>query len=164
MAITNMVPVDFDKLTREFSKRGLVPGDIAETCGYARGYFATAKSRSQISPIMRNALQDRYDIRPEEYAPDPKPEEPAPETHQMHIDDVLVQQKMDEVLRQLREAPIHVIERDPDITPEVIEEAVYNGIVRALTENGRFSNLLYHGIFGALKRLNMEGLRHDETA
>lgn len=146
MSTAAMIPIDYNKLVREFEKRGLTPSKVAESTGYATSYFSTAKARGYISRVMARTLELQYDIRPEEY----EFAEPAPQA-----EPEVKQQTMDDVLRQLREAPIHIVE--PALTPEDIEEAVYKGIVRALTENSRFATLVYRAIYGALKRMKKDG-------
>lgn len=67
MANLRMIACDWKKLESEFRKRGLKHNDVAEELGHSRSFFHNAQGRNQISVATSKALEQRYNISPDDY-------------------------------------------------------------------------------------------------
>jgi hypothetical protein len=64
------IPVDYSKLKSEFIGRGITAYDAAMKLGLSRNYFYAMGPKGMISLMVANALKCKYNIAPEDYAPD----------------------------------------------------------------------------------------------
>lgn len=74
MAKTEMLSCDFERLKELLKLRGIQHNDAAETLGLSRGYFSNCNTRKTISKPVALAIEERWKIKPKDYAV----KEPAP--------------------------------------------------------------------------------------
>lgn len=111
MANTVTIRIDPEKLTREFEKRNLMMKAVSRELGYNEDYFAGCRQRCKISKSAAMSLQNKYNIRVEEY--EAREEPPAP---------------------KLETTAAQPVEIDYTKLYNVIYEAVYSAVKKAWSE------------------------------
>ena len=76
-ARTNTKAVDFDKLEKQFTQRGLRPSGVARQIGRAPGYFGVMKKKGRLSVATIILLDTLLSIKYEDI--EPMEEKPTPE-------------------------------------------------------------------------------------
>lgn len=68
-------PVDKDKLYSAFKKRDLTASEVSLELGYSKWFISKSADRGTITQAVGMMLDKIYNIKPEDYAPDPEPVE-----------------------------------------------------------------------------------------
>lgn len=107
----NMVSVSKEKLYRELEKRGLNHSEVSTEIGFAQWFISNSASRGKINRTGAIMLEKLYNIKPEDYAPDPD--------------------NTPEIIEPVKEAQ-NII--DYEKLGEVIYDAVYRAVKTAWSE------------------------------
>jgi len=68
-------PVNKDKLYQAFKKRNLTASEFSIELGYSKWFIAKSADRGTFTQAVVMMLDKIYNIKPEDYAPDPEPVE-----------------------------------------------------------------------------------------
>ena len=69
-----MYPVDKDKLLKQLEKRNLTAKEVSLELGYNKFFISNCVNRGQINIPGAKSLEKFFNIKPEDYAPDPEVE------------------------------------------------------------------------------------------
>ena len=70
MSGKKMVAIDKTKLQVCFKRRGLTQADVQRTIGVGTTYFSSSFETNRISKLVADALEAKFNIKYEEYAPE----------------------------------------------------------------------------------------------
>lgn len=120
----NKIPCDYNKLKRAVENRGLTLGEASLEMGYAGSMLCNSKIGEAITAPLAKLLEMCFNIKPDEYAPDPVPD-------QIAFDDL--------VMRYPKPEPNNIDYRDVFKSIEedlykIMYKAVYDAVKQAWSE------------------------------
>lgn len=73
MSGQRMVDIDKKKLQSSFKRRGITQAEVQRIIGVGTTYFSSSFETNRISKLVADALETKFNIKYEEYAPESAP-------------------------------------------------------------------------------------------
>lgn len=136
MANKSMIPLDPEKFRAAMKKHGIgTYTEINAGCGYNSGAIEYAIKNRRMTKVMSTALRLKWEMTPEEYAPEEKPE-PAPAPVPVQTEGIGTPQLYSAVKNAIFDAVRELSEAEVKSSPkgDLNTDEIYDCITRAAAD------------------------------